>query len=160
MKIILLFVFHLVFFAQIFGQKITAELISTAGDKFVNNTYQLDWSIGEIQIETYSNTSNIQTQGFHQSGNLPELLKSLEALPFEITISPNPTHSQIYLEVHGELLEYLEFNITNAFGVILNSDKITAVHQEINLENYNTGTYILSILMNNQLLMSFKIIKN
>lgn len=48
------------------GQTTPLQLISSAGESFKNSNYQLDWSIGELVIETYSGNQNMLTQGFHQ----------------------------------------------------------------------------------------------
>ena len=43
------------------------EIISTSGDYFENTTGSISWTIGESMIETYTNGSEILTQGFQQS---------------------------------------------------------------------------------------------
>ena len=42
-------------FIQIgFGQTCSKELVCNAGDEFINDSYQLSWSIGEPLVEAYS----------------------------------------------------------------------------------------------------------
>ena len=56
----------------------------------------MDYTLGEIVIETFSNNANILTQGFQQSFNAP-------LLP-EITIS-NPTDGAIFTLYNNIILE-------------------------------------------------------
>ncbi|MBN2174518.1 MAG: hypothetical protein JW731_10310, partial [Bacteroidales bacterium] len=52
------------FFA--FAQSVSPEVIASAGDYFENSTGSLSWTLGEVMNETFSNGSNILTQGFQQ----------------------------------------------------------------------------------------------
>jgi hypothetical protein len=42
------------------------ELICSAGDVFSNSSVQMEWSLGEPAIDTYSGETLLLTQGFHQ----------------------------------------------------------------------------------------------
>lgn len=47
-----------------YSQNLSPELISTAGNTYINNIAVIDYSIGEIVVETFQDNA-ILTQGFH-----------------------------------------------------------------------------------------------
>lgn len=48
------------------AQSIERDVIASSGDYFEGDNISLSWTLGEISTETYSNGSNILTQGFQQ----------------------------------------------------------------------------------------------
>ena len=80
----------------ILGQVTTPSLISSSGDYYSNNNVNMDFSIGEIVIETHQN-NEILTQGFHQ-----EILKihtGLSELNLVTKVYPNPTSDFVIVEL-------------------------------------------------------------
>lgn len=61
---IITFIF-LLFASQVKAQYISSELISSGGDLFKSNNIQMEWTLGDLAIETYKNGSYV-TQGFLQ----------------------------------------------------------------------------------------------
>ena len=49
-----------------FGQITTPSVISSSGDSYSNGGVIMDYTLGEIVVETYANSTTILTQGFHQ----------------------------------------------------------------------------------------------
>ena len=49
------------------SQKASPKLISSSGGSFSNNSHQLDWSVGETTIGTFTNDKYTLTHGFHQN---------------------------------------------------------------------------------------------
>jgi len=144
-------------FAQ--SQTITQQLISSSGDEFKNNTYQLDWSVGETTTETLTANNLMLTQGFHQGHYIITSIEQMSDLQFDINVFPNPTTDFIQLKIQTEKFENLHFTISDLSGKILFTEKQIIENQQIILSNYLTGVYFLSVYKQNQLLKSFKIIK-
>lgn len=141
------------------SQTITQQLISSSGDEFKNNTYQLDWSVGETAKETLAANNQMLTQGFHQGHYIVTAIEQMSDLQFDINAFPNPTTDFIQLKIQTEKFENIHFTISDLSGKILFAEKQIIVNQKINLSNYLAGVYFLSIYKQNQLLKSFKIIK-
>ncbi len=141
------------------SQTVSPELISSAGDNFSNSNYQLEWSIGEIQTETYSNTENVLTQGFHQNSYIVTTVEDLRA-DFKISVYPNPTADFISLNVQNLEFENMQYTITDLTGRLLQNGNITNDIEQFNFSNYAVGTYFISVQQNSQLVKTFKIIKN
>ena len=141
-----------------FSQTASPELISSAGDSFNNTSYQLDWSIGECITATHSAGSYVITQGLHQSSY--DIATEIDlAQDINITVYPNPTSDLISLSGF-QTLSGLHVRITDINGKVLQQAEVTNETEQLNFSNYAAGTYFISVTENNQLIKSFKIIKN
>ena len=61
------FLFSIGFFTATFSQEKHLEVIGSAGTYFNSSFGSISWTIGEVCVETYGNSSQFLTQGFHQS---------------------------------------------------------------------------------------------
>ncbi len=143
-----------------FSQNISPQLISSAGDSYKNSSYQLDWSVGELQTETYNVGTHILTQGFQQGNYVITTIKQQSGLQLEITANPNPTSDFINLMIEGESSVKLEYQISDLYGRLLGKSFLATKEQSLDFSNFNAGTYILTIQKGSLLVKSFKIIKN
>ena len=143
---------------SVIAQDTNLELISTAGDSYQNNSYQLDWAIGEIAVKTFSSDSQILTQGFHQGSLEISTLINHSDFDINMKIYPNPTSSYIHLNTEI-ITEKLSVNITSLSGTTIFSGEICTSPWQFNFSSYAAGTYILLVSNKNKPLKSFKIIK-
>ena len=141
------------------AQTASPELVSSAGDSFNNTSYQLDWSIGECITETQSAGDYVITQGFHQNSYVITAVENLRA-DIEMSVYPNPTTNFISLKVESSKVEGMQYTITDFSGKVLQTENFADDIEQINFSNYAVGTYFISVMENNQLIKSFKIIKN
>ncbi len=160
MKTILVIAEMLLLFSLASSQNLCPQLFSTAGEKFINSNYQLDWSIGEIETETYISGQNILSQGFNQGNYSITALAQNEGMDLKIYAYPNPANDFILLEVNDLEFGKFEFQITDLSGFILLKSKLFAAKQQINLSNFECGSYILTVRKSEIQLQSFIIIKN
>ena len=80
------------------------EVVSSAGEHFEVNNYQLSWTIGETVTETFSAGANILTQGFHQTGLETVSIFELEDIDITVNIAPNPTPDVIFLYINNSYI--------------------------------------------------------
>jgi hypothetical protein len=157
MKKQLLFItlpFLLMFAAK--AQTATPELLASAGDSFTNTDYSLNWSLGEIMTESYTNTEFILTQGFHQ----PYLSSvSIDEKPMlNVSVWPNPTDHILYVTALNQNAKPLSYTLKDLTGKeLLNGNFM--LKQALDLDNYPAGMYMLSIYGDKIPLHTFKIIK-
>ena len=141
------------------AQTASPELLSSAGDSFNNTSYQLDWSIGECVTATHSAGSYVITQGLHQNSYVVTSVEDLRA-DIEMSVYPNPTTDFISLKVESSKVESMQYSITDFSGKVLQTSNFAGDIEQINFSNYASGTYFITVKENNQLIKSFKIIKN
>jgi hypothetical protein len=65
------------------SQEVVQDIVATSGGEFAGATLQMEWTIGEICTETYSNGSLTLSQGFHQGYG-----DALVELPTIVTTEP------------------------------------------------------------------------
>lgn len=145
------------------SQTANPELVTSSGDSFSNTTYQLDWSIGEGITATHSSGAHILTQGFHQGRYEITSIDDFTDIGINITAFPNPTTD--YVSVKLQKLSASEMSesiliLTNLNGKVLLQDKITKTEKQLDFSVFSPGIYFLTLKQENQLLKSFKIIKN
>ena len=125
-----------------FGQVTTPSVISSSGDSYNNGGVIMDYTLGEIVVETFSNSANILTQGFHQG--VLNVTTAVINLDIKTKIYPNPTTNFIIIEleknVNAELLVY-DIN-----GKIVIKDKLNEERQkQLDFSFLTQGNYLLHI---------------
>ena len=134
--------------------------MSSAGDSFNNTSYQLNWSIGECVTATHSAGDYVITQGIHQNTYIITAVEDLRA-EIEMSVYPNPTSDFISLNfAKVQNFGKVSYTVTDFSGKVLQTANFKGDIEQINFSNYAAGTYFISVLENNQLVKSFKIIKN
>ncbi len=145
------------------SQSINQELLRSSGDHYANSSYQLDWSIGECIIATKSKGNYMITQGFHQ-GNYSNnsLINNLSYDEIYTRVCPNPTADFITINIANSVFEdgKLTCFLNDINGKLLLREEINQQEKQLNFSNYTKGIYFLSLKRDNQVIKSFKIVKN
>jgi hypothetical protein len=125
-----------------FGQNIDRDVVSSAGDNYETSTTSLSWTLGEVATESFTNTNNTLSQGFHQ-GNL--FISSIEDeldLDFSIKAYPNPVMDILIVETQDQDLKY---QIINMNGEVVGNGIFTSEKEEVDFTNLPCGIYFLSV---------------
>ncbi|MDA9952383.1 T9SS type A sorting domain-containing protein [Chitinophagales bacterium] len=134
------------------------EVISTQGDSYSGSGLVLDFTVGEVIINTASSStgSNTLTQGFHQSKWSVVGIRDL--LPdFEANVFPNPLEE--VLNIEASAYENVKVFLYDAQGKLVREDKLYAELSTIELSELAAGAYSLLLTKANQNLKTFKLIK-
>ena len=137
--------------------QITAqEVIATQGDSYSNTNANIDFTIGEVIIDTGSDGNNYITQGFHQSNWNFTGLEDY-APNYEVSIFPNPT-SEI-LNIRTSVFENVTYTLYDAQGKLIIQNILSTEQTPIQVGQLTTGKYSLILSSKNQKLKTFKLIK-
>jgi hypothetical protein len=145
------------------GQTIQNEVISSVGESSTTSSTNVSWTIGEPIIETGSNTTNILTQGFHQSYFIvTSIEENLSIIDFKLVLYPNPTAGmiQLYYSLGDE--EELEYRFISINGKELDSGNLLRETElQLDLREYESALYFLNVYSkeNQQLIKSYKVQK-
>jgi len=119
------------------AQSVSPEVVSSAGDYFEGTNASLSWTLGEIATETYSNGTNILTQGFQQPITVTIAGIDLDVLVY-IEGSYSGTEMTTDLNTAGELPLTQPYNTspwnytgTESVGAIPNADVVDWVIVEL-----------------------------
>ena len=126
----------------IFGQVTTPTVVSSSGDSYSNGGVIMDYTLGEIVIETFSNNTNILTQGFHQG--VLKVNTSIENIAIKTKIYPNPTTNFLIIELEKNVnADILVYDIN---GKIVIKDKLNDERQkQLDFSFLKQGNYFLHI---------------
>ncbi len=132
------------------------EVVATQGDSYTNSNGSIDFTIGEVVINTGTDGSNDLTQGFHQTNwnfvSIEDHVPSYEAIIF-----PNPT-SEV-LTIRTSTFENVTYTLYDARGKLVIQDKLSSLQTPIQVSQLAPGAY--SLILNNarQNLKTFQLIK-
>lgn len=133
------------------------EVIATQGDSYSNTSMQIDFTIGEIIINTESDGVNTLTQGFHQTNwNFAGLEN--HAPEYEAAIFPNPT-SKI-LNISTSAFENVTYTLYDAQGKLILQDKLSSEQTPIKVSQLAPGNYSITLTNEIQNLKTFKLVKS
>ncbi|MDA9563985.1 T9SS type A sorting domain-containing protein [Flavobacteriales bacterium] len=132
------------------------EVVATQGDSYSNGAGSLDFTIGEVVINTGTDGANDLTQGFHQTNWNFVGLEDL-APKHEVTIFPNPTED--ILNIRTSLIENVTYTLYDAQGKHVMQDVLTAEQTPIQVSHLAPGSYSLTLNNETQNLKTFKLVK-
>lgn len=172
LKFCLLFCFLSTFISNYtFCQKLSPEVISSAGNISKSSSVSLEWTLGETAIESSKSENKHYTQGFHQT-----FLKVTNVITpkneniisdFGVIVSPNPVEAVLEIKIITESLPQdqlgkVELFLFNILGQQLVVQKINEKSEStfVDMTTFPSGTYFLKAQKENgAILKSFKIIK-
>mgnify|MGYP006091356443 CR=1 FL=1 len=132
------------------------EVVSTQGDSYSNGTGSIDFTIGEVIINTGTDGTNTLTQGFHQTNwnfvGLEDHLPSYAAIIF-----PNPTED--VLNIRTSTFENVRYTLYDAQGKLVMQNILSSEQTPIQVSQLAPGSYSLTLNNDTQNLKTFKLIK-
>ena len=135
------------------------EVITPSAGYFETPSMSLNWTIGEIAIETYINDNIMLTQGFNQANIIITGITEESLTDINISFFPNPVKDIFTIKTGSEQMAQLTAEVYDLAGTKLISENINPGNTQINTERLTTSEYILRIYDNLQVIKSFKFIK-
>ncbi|MEY3199844.1 MAG: hypothetical protein RJA13_1802 [Bacteroidota bacterium] len=132
------------------------EVVSSQGQTYSNANGSIDFTVGEVIINTGSNGTNDLTQGFHQT-NWNFLGVEDFAPDYQATIFPNPT--QEVLNIKTSVFENVTYTLYDAQGKLVMQNILSAEQTPIQVSQLAPGSYSLTLNNETQNLKTFKLIK-
>ena len=133
------------------------EIVATQGDSYSNTSMQINFTIGEIIINTESDGVNTLTQGFHQT-NWNFVGLENHTPEYEATIFPNPTSD--ILNIRTSTFENLTYTLYDAQGKLILQDKLSSEQTPIKVSQLAPGNYSITLTNEIQNLKTFKLVKS
>ena len=124
------------------AQTISPEVVASSGNTLISGDVVLDFTIGEVVIDTYTGTV-ILTQGFQQSRIIITHVPN-EEYEVEFNIYPNPTSDYVMIDFNSPVSSILEmFDIQGK--LILNHSLYNQESFQLNLQTVASGSYLLKV---------------
>ena len=118
---------------------------------------QINFTIGEIIINTESDGVNTLTQGFHQT-NWNFVGLENHTPEYEATIFPNPTSD--ILNIRTSTFENVTYTLYDAQGKLILQDKLSSEQTPIKVSQLAPGNYSITLTNEIQNLKTFKLVKS
>ena len=118
------------------------EVVSTQGDSYSNASVNIDFTIGEVIIDTGTDGTNDLTQGFHQT-NWNFLGVEDHALN-QVCIFPNPTED--VLNISTSTFENVTYTLYDAQGKLVMQNILSAEQTPIQVSQLAPGAYSLELI--------------
>lgn len=144
-------------------QSMSREILTAAGGTGIYKDHMIEWTLGELAIETYNSPDQIVTQGFQQ----PSLgIKSLRTVatpdPFAIRVFPNPVKDKLTIVLESKDDAKIIVHVTDMLGKKL-AAAVTDSRQgirELDFSGFQPGIYLLTILKpTGEMISTFRIAK-
>jgi hypothetical protein len=119
------------------------EVISTQGESYSNASASIDFTIGEVIINTGTDGTKDLTQGFHQT-NWNFLGVEDLAPDYEATIFPNPTED--VLNIRTSSFENVTYTLYDAQGKLVMQNILSAEQTPIQVSQLAPGSYSLELI--------------
>ncbi len=132
------------------------EVVANQGDSYSNASANIDFTIGEVVINTGTDGTNDLTQGFHQTNWNFVGLEDF-APDYEATIFPNPTED--VLNIRTSTFENVTYTLYDAQGKLVMQDILSAEQTPIQVSQLAPGSYSLTLNNETQNLKTFKLVK-
>ncbi|MFT6922960.1 MAG: hypothetical protein ACJA1C_001968 [Crocinitomicaceae bacterium] len=117
------------------------------------------YSVGQVVYTTVIGTNGSIAQGVQQPYEISTTVGVNEmSINLELSVYPNPTTNYLTLKVEDN--SDLNFQLIGLQGTVIENNKVNSNSTTINVENLPTATYFLKVTKNNQIVKTFKIIKN
>jgi hypothetical protein len=162
MKKILLFLSCFSLWSVTYGQANDLKVVASAGTTFTAGNLSLDWTLGEVIVDTYDEPGLGLTQGFHQPAYQLVAVKSIPAELGLITVFPNPFSDVLMVKMNFAAFEKGEMELVDSKGTSIWKKPFEG--NEI-IENYSasslpSGSYRLAVtLAGDTFIQSYQLLK-
>mgnify|MGYP000939461876 FL=1 len=135
------------------------EAVTATGGEATGTGGTASYTVGQVFYTTATGTNGSVAQGIQQAFEISVTLGVNEtAINLELSVYPNPTTNYLTLKV--EETANLNYQLFDMQGKVIENKKVTTNTTSITMEALPTATYFLNVVKNNQVVKTFKVIKN
>jgi hypothetical protein len=137
------------------------ESPTTTGGEATGTGGSASYSVGQVVYTTATGTNGSVAQGVQQAYEISISTGVNEtSIHLELAVYPNPTKDFLNLTVKSEELESLSYQLYSLEGKVIEDKKVNENSTTIKMEELPNSIYFLKVTNNNQIVKTFKIIKN
>jgi len=145
MKILLIILLTTNAIFACFAQTNAPAVIISSGTFSAGDDASLSWTIGESLIESYSEENTMLLQGFNETGDFEESANEGSFEDAGVFVFPTCTHTFINVNITRETDETCTGELLDMTGKVLSITRLQPNLNEVNLEEYAYGMYLLRI---------------
>lgn len=134
------------------AQTLPSDVIATTGESFVKSQGSLEWTLGEIMVETYTKPIGFLTQGFQQPTKVT--ITGIDEKKENIVVYPNPARDELKVKIsqagsysaclynlQGQILIRESFDVGSIpFVLVMDIEQMKAAVYILRIANILSGT--------------------
>jgi len=138
------------------------EAIPAAASDASGSGGSVSYSVGQVLYTTHAGTNGSVAEGVQQPYEISVVVGIGQAkdINFTCTVYPNPATDLLTLEVEINDNENLFFQLYDMMGKLLISKQLIDIRTTIPMSTLAPATYFLKVTDNQEVVKTFKIIKN
>ena len=153
-----LFIFSFLLLTSVLSAQKT---FSSSGFNSNGNSGIITYSVGQVVIDFNTGNNGSLVQGVQQPYEIFSTLgNDILNINLNLIAYPNPTTDQLVLGIENFKGKKFYYQLFNMEGKSLLYDNCVDNKTHINLNEFPSNTYLLSIVENNTVIKTFRIIKN
>jgi hypothetical protein len=141
------------------AQTTSPAVIISSGTLTKGEDASLSWTIGESLIESYGEEDLMLLQGFQETEEFAAAIEDGVFNNDEVWVYPTSTRTLVNVLFKGETDGRITGEIVDMSGKVLSIVKLPDYQNEINLEDYSCGVYLLRITLADKRVTETRIIK-
>jgi hypothetical protein len=132
----------------------------TSGGEATGSGGTQSFSMGQVFYSQISSSSGTLYEGIQQPYEISTAIADTDnGIQFDLLAFPNPTRDYLNLKIEGQQSEKLVYRMIDMKGQILETGPALN-GTAINVQEYAVSTYFLLIIESDEIIKSFRIIKN
>lgn len=133
----------------------------SAGGEASGSGGTVSYSIGQIDYQTFTGSSGTISQGVQQPFEIYSVGITENVMEIEASLFPNPAVASVTLSFEAwESYPGTTYRLTDETGRIIRAEIITSKETSINVSNLPDACYYLQVLVSEQMVKNFKLVKN
>lgn len=137
------------------------ESITTTGADVSGLGGSASYVVGQIAYESISGSNGYSTQGVQQPFEIFVTHgEDVAGLELEVNVFPNPATNYLVISFDEYENQRLNYTLHDVQGRLVESDLINGQQTTVGVESLLSSIYFLTIYSGDELIKSFKIIKN
>jgi len=138
------------------------QTIPTSGGNATGSGGSVSYSVGQVVYTTNTGISGSVAQGVQQPFEISVVtgVEEAKGITLVSSVYPNPTNDYIKLKIENYQLAKLAYQLYDMNGKLIESKKIESNETTIAMKVLVASTYFLKVIDNNNVVKTFKIIKN
>jgi len=137
------------------------EAVPASGGEASGSGGSVSYSAGQVVYTTHTATTGSVAQGVQQAFEISTVLGVEDHLiNLSFMAYPNPTTDMLTLKIDNFNQNNMKYALFDIQGRLLVQQKIQQINTNISTKNLSPSIYFLKIFGQNNLLKTFKIIKN
>jgi len=144
------------------GMAQAQESVNATGGDAAGSGGFASYSVGQVVYTTNSGSSGSVAQGVQHAYEISIITATMETdLSISLSVFPNPTADHLTLQLSNYNSPNLSYQLFDMQGKLVRNEQLAAQQTTITMSYLPSATYFVHIInQENQLVQSFKIIKN